>query len=333
MKVCMQLVALVMAACLSTFPLQTAQAQEPGWGLLIKSPHVGIVYLYITNDGFALVVKETGAKFVTHAPDWKLVMYNDKTQVYYVERLQDLQNVTNSRGKKVSEVAKRATVQNAKAGKTEVIAGLPATQYLINTYSPDGGERQAEVWITKSITPPVQLHKTFEKIFNIDMSSGSFPKGMPLRIKVSDDAGKRDTLYDTLNCQHQMIHTASFSYPKNYKPVDSELAVLMDEKSRQKMESILDDSDDISTLLGSAGSSGTAGKGQGQGGTRPLVNNAAYARGGTAPNYPQRAPGSAYAASPRPAVNSARPAAAVPTQQPKKQSGDWWSNMFNSLGK
>jgi hypothetical protein len=310
----MQLIALVMAACLSMFPLQTAQAQEPGWGLLIQSPHVGTLYLYLTNEGFATVMKETGATFASHSPDWMLVIYNDKTKVYYVERLQDMQLLTNSKGKKVSEAARRATVQNARAGRSAVIAGLPATQYFINSYTADGGERQAEIWITKSITPPVQWFKTFEKIFNIDMSSGSLPKGMPLRVTVLDDAGKPDLLYDALNCQRQMIHTASFSYPRSYKPVDSELAVLMDEKSNDKVRKILDDTDDISTLLGSAEPSSTSSKGAGQTRSRPLSNNAASART---------------------AVRPVRPVAAATTQlQPqKKQSGDWWSNAFNSLGK
>lgn len=317
MKLCMQLMALVVVAGMTLFGVQPAQADEPGWGLLIRSPHVGIVYLYITSEGFAIVVKETGAKFVTHAPDWRLVMYNDKTKVYYVERLQDLQNITSTKQRKLTDQAKRATLQSAKAGRTATIAGLPATQYFLNTYSPDAGERQAEVWITRAISPPAQLHKTFEKIFNIDMSSNAFPKGLPLRIKVADDAGKRDVLYDTLNCQKQVIHTASFNYPKDYKPVDSELAVLMDEQSRQKMESILDDSDDISTLLGSASS--TAGAASRPATTAPMQNNVKHAQG----NGWQTTTTSV----------SRRMTTASTTQPAKKSSNDWWSNMFNSLGK
>ena len=74
MKRWKSLVTAVVAAGFLLSPVQTSQADEPGWGLMVKSPHVGILYLYITNGGFAIVIKETGAKFVTHSPEWRVVM-------------------------------------------------------------------------------------------------------------------------------------------------------------------------------------------------------------------------------------------------------------------
>lgn len=299
-------------------PFQSVQADEQGWGLMIKSPHVGIVYLYITSEGFALVIKQTGAKFVTHAPDWRLVMYNDKTQVYYVERLSDLQTMTTSgKGKRTQQAMRKAAMQNARTGKTDTIAGLQATQYFINTYSQEGGARQAEVWITKQIRPPEQLHKTFEKLFGIDMSRGQFPDGLPLRIKLADDAGKRELVYDTMNCQKQVIHTASFTYPSTYKRVDNELAVLMDEKSRQKMESILDDSDDISTLLGSS---------------TTTSKTPARSAMSTGSNYRPVSTMQARPFATTPYRAMPVPARPTPTAAPKAQNNDWWSGMINTLG-
>jgi hypothetical protein len=314
MKRCNWLLAAVMAMALVIAPIQFAQADEQGWGLMIKSPHVGILYLYITNEGFAIVIKETGAKFVTHAPEWRVVMYNDKSQVYYVERLSDLQVLSKSpKGKKQQEMM-RAASGRVRVGRSEVIGGLPATQYFINTISPEGGAREAEVWITRSIVPPAKLHETMQKLFNIDVRDKGIPEGLPIRVKMADEGGKREMIMDTINAQRQMIRTASFTYPTTYKKVDSELAVLMDEKSRKKMESILDDSDDLSSILGSSSSTPSRSNYQ------PAPTSAYRPASGTA----QRP---AYATQARPggAAAGAKPGA-------KQGQGDWWNNMFNSLG-
>ena len=59
-----------------------ASADEQGWGLTLHSPQAGYMYLYLTSEGFVLVVKETGANFVTHSPDWRMVIYNNQTRLY-----------------------------------------------------------------------------------------------------------------------------------------------------------------------------------------------------------------------------------------------------------
>ncbi|HEY9792980.1 MAG TPA: hypothetical protein V6D22_21440 [Candidatus Obscuribacterales bacterium] len=303
-------------------PMQTAQADEPGWGLMVKSPHVGILYLYITKDGFAIVIKETGAKFVTHSPEWRVVMYNDNSKVYYVERLSDLQVISkNGKTRKSAEMIKQAG-GSVRVGRSETIGGLPATQYFINTVSPEGGTREAEIWITKSIVPPTQLHDTLRKIFNIDTRKSGIPEGLPLRVKMADEGGKRELIYDTVNAQKQTIHTASFSYPATYKRVDSELAVLMDEKSRKKMESILDDSDDLTSILGSADTANKT--------SSKLSSSASGGRQSATSEFYNKLrpdqPGSSYSLAP---LGSGP---APTTAPPPKKPTDWWTNIWNSLG-
>lgn len=315
--------AAVAVFCLMLGPVPASQADEQGWGLMVKSPHVGVLFLYITKQGFAIVIKETGAKFVTHAPEWRVVMYNDNSKVYYVERLSDLQVISkNNKAKKTQEALSRAT-GNVKTGRSETIGGLPATQYFINTVSAEGGTREAEVWITKSIIPPAQLHDTLRKIFNIDIRKSGIPDGLPLRIKMADEGGKRELIYDTVNAQKQKIHTASFTYPPTYKRVDSELAVLMDEKSRKKMESILDDSDDLTSILGSSSNTTTSGTGSGKGssssGSSSLVSASSARSGETSDTY------KSMTAPPRGAAPAPKP---VPL---KPANTDWWSNIVNTI--
>jgi hypothetical protein len=178
------------------------------------------------------------------------------------------------------------------------------------------------VWITHSIVPPQQLHDTLRKIFSID--TNKFPPGLPLRIKMADDAGKRELIYDTVNAQKQMIHTASFTYPPTYKRVDSELAVLMDEKSRKKMESILDDSDDLSSILGSTStpsrssykSSYSSASGS-QFGVRPTTSNGYRPAAGSTPGAGTR---------------STATTSATTAKKDAQGGGDWWTNMFRTLG-
>jgi hypothetical protein len=311
------------AALAATFLLlptpPAAKADEQGWGLMVKSPHVGILYLYITEAGFAIMIKETGAKFVTHAPEWRVAMYNDKSRVYYVERLQDLQSF--SKGSPKSNKSRDAVANAAgsvRTGRSEQIGGLPATQYFITTVSPDGGSREAEVWITKNILPPVQLHETMKKIFSID--TNKFPPGLPLRIKMVDEDGKRELIYDTINVQKQTIHTASFSYPPSYKRVDSELAVLMDEKSRKKMESILDDSDDLSSILSSAGTTGGNPSGSGS----ASRTSATATKGMFDSNTDVSDKLLDHAVTPRPVAVAPKPPAAPGPL-------DWWNNIMNAF--
>jgi len=284
-------------------PMLSAKADEPGHGMILNSPHVGLLYLYVTQGGIAVVFPKTGAKIVLHAPQWKVVMYNDKSKVYYVESIDDMTNLDTrvSKHGRAAQIARRANSNSIRKGKTAQIAKLTATQYLIHTMS-DSGPKLAETWITQDFTPPKQLIDLLGKLFRIETSN--FPKGMPLRVKLSDDAGKRDLIFETLKCEPQMIKSASFSYPTNYKRVDNEIAVLVDEASRKKMESILEDSDELSSILGSSSSKG---------------NNANTNYRPSMSNY-------------RPITPVSRPATVNPQTKKPPAQGDWWGNIMNTLG-
>lgn len=302
--------------------LQPASAgTEAGWGLLLKSPHLGTLYLYVTAQGFALVYPKTGAKFVMHSPNWKVVMYNDKTRTYYVESLEDLKQY--GKGKTAQELKQHARLSGTKRGALGPIAGARATQYFINASS-NSGPKQVEAWITNDIHPPQQLGMLLGKLFDVDTSN--FPEGLPLRVKIADDSGKKDLLFETLKIDQQQINTASFSYPPAYKHVNSELEVAVDEQSRKKMESILEDSDELTSLLGSSGSS---------------TKSSSYSSYGSHSSYaatPYRPQTSrpvtnvygGYNPTARPVTQVARPAATAAT--PKGgNNNDWWGNIMNSF--
>lgn len=289
-------------------PMLAARADEAGHGMILQSPHAGTLYLYVTQNGIALVFPKTGAKIVLHSPQWKVVMYNDKSKVYYVESMEDVSQMDARGRRKGAMLSHRAQANSIRKGKTALIAGMHATQYLIHTMS-DSGPKLAETWITTDFTPPKQLIDLLGKLFRID--TANFPKGMPLRVKLSDDAGKRDLIFETLKCESQMIKTASFSYPATYKRVDNEIAVLVDEQSRKKMESILEDSDELSSILGSSSSrSSSSYRGT------STYNTSSYRTG----NY-----GSGYGTS---SSSYGRTSTAA---KPAPQSQDWWGNIMDTL--
>jgi hypothetical protein len=279
-------------------------ADEQGWGMLVRSPQIGLVYVYITPQGFAIVIPKTGAKFVTHAPDWKVVLYNDKTQLYFQERISDLQTVAKG-NPRAQKALKKTSMQGAKEGRTIATPwGIKETEYFIQTYSPETGRKTANAWITRDIETPPQFLDTMSKIFNMDTSS--FPPGMPLKVELPDESRDHRVIFETLKCERQTIHSASFTYPPHYKRANSELAVIVDEQSRKKMEAILEDSDELNSILGPSSS------------PPPRTTYAQH-------QY-QQAPA-------RPATTSGyTPKAATATNNNKK-SGDWWTNTFNMLGK
>lgn len=285
-----------------------AQADEPGHGMILNSPHLGMLYLYVTANGIALVLPKTGAKIVLHSPQWQVVMYNDKSKVYYVESMEEvsmLDGKGSKRSRTAQALARRASSNSIRKGKTAVIAGKNATQYLIHTMS-DSGPKLAETWVTTDFNPPKQLIELLGKLFRIDTLN--FPQGMPLRVKLSDDAGKRDLIFDTLKCEDQSIKTASFTYPSSYKRVDNEIAVVVDEKSRKKMEAILEDSDELSSILGSSSSS-----------------RASTYRSSSGTTYRTTLTGTGS----RPS-SSYQPTRSQPARQ-QPPSNDWWGNMMKTL--
>jgi hypothetical protein len=255
-------------------PSQSAKADEQGWGIVMRGPESGIMYLYVTSEGFALVMKETGATFVSHAPDWRMVMYNDTTHVYYTEPLSNFSLTQDG------QQAAKHTTQTARAEGTGTIAGLPVTKYLVTTTSEEYGTKDSQVWATTRIVAPEQLKRTFRKVFSIEMGTGVGFKGWPVKVTSTTRSGNPCIVYETLSAKQQMIHTGSFNYPASYRRVDSEMAVLLDEERQKKINSVLEDTSDLNDILNSATSSSSSRPAATGGRTpaqyRPAPNNNNY---------------------------------------------------------
>lgn len=228
-----------------------------GWCLLQDNPHTGQWNVYLSPAGMAAVNKKMGCTLVTKAPQWNVVMYNDKTKVYFLSPLSEWKgaSIKASQGKTGKQQAYKAMLVEKKPKKLKegTILGHKASQYLTDNLA-STGLKKVEFWVTPDVQAPPELKQVFSKIYGVGLSSMA---GLPLKVSYIDENGKRTPVFETKKIDPQIIPLQSFTYPASYKRVDSEIAVLMDEKGREAMASIMDDigegEDDVSSLLDSNG--------------------------------------------------------------------------------
>lgn len=248
-------------------PAASKGVSVKGWELLQDNPHTGEWHVFLSNFGMAAVNKKMGCTLVAKAPDWNIVMYNDKTKVYFLSPLSEWKGAQSSlkSSAKTRQAYSRATSslieKPPKKLKDEMILGHKTTLYLTDNLVTTG-LKKVEFSITPDIQVPMQLQQIFAKIYGVGLTK---LKGLPLKVSYIDENGKRSPVFDTRRIQPQMIPMEHFSYPADYKRVDSEIAVLMDEKGREAMASIMDDlgegeGEDLDSLLDEKPKSGTKSK-------------------------------------------------------------------------
>ena len=233
-----------------------------GWVLQQDNPHTGMWNVYLSSAGMAAVNKKMGCTLVTKAPQWNVVMYNDKTKVYFLSPLSEwkgasLKAASGKNANKQAAYKSMLVEKKPKKLKEGTILGHKASQYLTDNLA-STGLKKVEFWVTPDVQAPPELKQVFSKIYGVGLSSMA---GLPLKVSYIDENGKRTPVFTTTKIEGKQIPLANFTYPSSYKRVDSEIAVLMDEKGREAMASIMDDigdgegGDDINSLLDSPGKS------------------------------------------------------------------------------
>lgn len=247
---------LVLGALLVPPLAEAGGAKISGWVLQQEQPHTGVWKIYLAPAGMAAVNDKMGCTLVTKAPQWNVVMYNDKTKVYFLSPLSEwngasLKNASVKTGKEKQQLYKAMLVEKKpKKLKDGTILGHKASQYLTDNLA-STGLKKVEFWVTPDVQAPPELKQVFSKIYGVGLSS---MQGLPLRVSYIDENGKRTPVFDTKSVLKQDIPLSSFTYPSTYKRVDSEIAVLMDQKGREAMASIMDDigdgeGEDVGALL------------------------------------------------------------------------------------
>lgn len=235
--------------------------QVKGWVLQQENPHTGMWNVYLSSAGMAATNKKIGCTLVTKSPQWNVVMYNDKTKVYFLSPLSDWKGTAMKAGsgggakansKQAAAYKSMLVEKKPKKLKEGQILGHKATQYLTDNLA-STGLKKVEFWVTPDVQAPPELKQVFSKIYGVGLSNMS---GLPLKVSYIDENGKRTPVFETQKIESKQIPLSSFTYPSSYKRVDSEIAVLMDEKGREAMANIMEDigegqSEDINDLLDS----------------------------------------------------------------------------------
>ncbi len=193
----------------------------------------------------------------TKAPEWNVVMYNDKTKAYFVSPLAEWKGAQSSlkNSAKTRQAYSRATTSLIEKPphkvRDELILGHKTSLYLTDNLVTTG-LKKVEFSITPEIEAPPQLQQVFGKIYGVGLTK---LKGLPLKVSYIDENGKRSPVFETRRISKKEIPINYFSVPPNYRRVDSEIAVLMDQKGRETMAAIMDDpgeggeGEELDTLL------------------------------------------------------------------------------------
>lgn len=199
-----------------------AQANEQGWYLHQKSLWGGEHMIYVGTTGIRLYNKQMGVSAVCSAPDWKMVLYNDKSRCYFEPPMTD---------KTAAARISRTLISKLGSG---MISGQPVNHYQGN--SSKDKEEQSEFWTATQITLPISFKRWLANIYKLP----EIP-GLPLRITYIDRSGKNVTALDTLGCERGVITANLFARPTGYKRVNDEVMVLMDAETKEDLANVLNE--------------------------------------------------------------------------------------------
>jgi hypothetical protein len=214
---------------------------EPGWVLTQKSTTLGDQYVYISQEGLKITNPRRGFNLVTHAPDWDIVLYNDKTRCFYQTTATHYRN----------ELAGRngSDFKNShwsKSGET-TIGGLKATEFRLGAKTLQGRNKagqittksiaSAQYWVASDIKIPDNLTELLAAAYGLPNETSS---SIPLRLTYSENGGEH-TVLDTYRVDKSPIPANYFAKPAGYKMVQSDAEVMMNDDQRQIMNDMARD--------------------------------------------------------------------------------------------
>jgi len=213
---------------------------DPGWVLTQQSATFGDQYVYITKNGLKCVNPRAGFAFVSHAPDWNVILYNEKTRVYYQTTVEKWKNEMQARGMS-TDIQDR----NWSKGTASSICGLRATEYKMtgsNTLRA-GKSRATQIsaatfWSCDFIDVPPQLTSLLSATYGLPNT-----QHIPLRL-LATEQGKSKRLLDTYRSQQSNIPISYFSCPAGLTPVKSDAEVMMNDEQKAILNDMARDLDD-----------------------------------------------------------------------------------------
>jgi hypothetical protein len=215
---------------------------DQGYVLTQRSTKMGDQYVYVSDQGLKISNPKAGFNLVTHAPNWDITLFNDKTRCFYETTAEQYRQRLAGKGAD----AELRSSNWSKAGDTQIL-GLKATEYRMGAKAVRSKNKSgavvtksiagAQYWVASDIAIPPKLTDLLSAAYGLPSSTSTC---VPLRLKYSEADGSH-TVLETYRVDKTPISVSYFDKPSGYKLVQSDAEVMMDDEQKQILNDMMRD--------------------------------------------------------------------------------------------
>lgn len=222
---------LLASICSAGDALPVSAAKKPGWVLHQNSQTYGIVKCTVSEDGIKMEMGNVKVGIVP--PKWRFTFWNEKTNFFYEESLEEFQKRV---PRKILDPGWVRKLEPLKP-YVETISGIKTKNW--NWYGVDPkNPKKTRLLYEFSCTNEMGLSKKLMEVASICcyLPPG---KGMPLRV-IGENASGKKVFLNTTFVSKTMVDPAIFKLPKGYTRVKNEMEVLLKKKGTVMDEDVSD---------------------------------------------------------------------------------------------
>jgi len=228
--------ALLSSAVAASVAIPIYAAQEKGWISDQFSETVPTHINYITPHAFKSDASIGGFTIISRAPDWKVTVYNKKSKVFWETPLAQFKGEIAAR----LYASDRQDLMNCKWEKKKDVQcmGFPCEEYATTGSAKKTPGLRGHVYKGYFLAMPVpvtkEVYALLAKIYQLPILSG-LPLKLEFELSLEDQIDHIKGL-DTRRIKQAMIDDSEFLVPLNYKRVQTENAVFLDQASQAAMK-------------------------------------------------------------------------------------------------
>lgn len=209
------------------------------WTIELDSFHAGPWTLFMCEEGISLVSRRLNCVVASKSPEWNLVFYNSKTRSYFLSPLNKWKEAISkavNKSASAQPVYKSLLLEKTPTKmKDGIILGHRASQYQVAALG-ISGVKKVEFWTSNDLEFPLELRKVVSQLYGAGLLA---VKGIPLKASFISNDGTKTPIFSVTKLEEKNIPLAYFDFPADYKRVDSEMEVLLNEVGRRKMDEIM----------------------------------------------------------------------------------------------
>lgn len=233
-------------AMVSSKKKSLSQQSVRGWFIEQHNPHTGDWTVYLSDAGMSATNQQLGCTLVTSAPNWDMTIYNERTKMYFSSPLEKwnglsgvLHGAARDTGQQLNYPGSPVAVKPAEKVRDTAILNHKATVYRSDSLV-TSGLRKLEFAVTPDVQPSAHLKQVFGKLYGVKAIK---TKGLPIMVSYLDQNGKKTLVFETTKLLQIDVpaNKLQFTNKANYKKVETEISVFIDEKGNNDIENILGD--------------------------------------------------------------------------------------------